>query len=79
MEIPILIGVDGEARDIIEKFNAGLYYEPENEKDFISKVIRLIDSKDDLKEFKGGGADLAFAYERKKLAKKMLTILKNTR
>ena len=29
--IPILIGVDGKARSIIEKYNAGLFYEPENE------------------------------------------------
>ena len=34
MEIPILMGVDGEARQIVESYKAGLCFEPESKKDF---------------------------------------------
>lgn len=38
MEIPILLGVDGEARHIIESYQAGLCFEPESEEDFNNKL-----------------------------------------
>lgn len=75
MEIPILIGVDGEARSIVENYKAGLFYEPENETDFILKAKRMLDNKEDYDGFKKGGAELAIAYDRKKLALKMLYVL----
>lgn len=75
MEIPILIGVDGEARSIVENYKAGLFYEPENEIDFILKAKRMLDNKEDYDGFKKGGAELAIAYDRKKLALKMLYVL----
>jgi glycosyltransferase involved in cell wall biosynthesis len=41
MEVPILLGVDGEARQLfIEKGNAGYYFEPENSIE-LAKVIEL--------------------------------------
>lgn len=75
MQIPILIGVDGEARSIIEKFEAGLYYEPENKNDFISKIEEICISET-LKKCKEGGIKLANAYNRKRLANKMLKTIK---
>lgn len=41
MERPILIGVDGEARKIIEDAKCGIYFEPENTDDLIDKINRL--------------------------------------
>jgi glycosyltransferase involved in cell wall biosynthesis len=39
---PILLGVDGEARELfIEEGNAGLYYEPENAEELIEKIKTL--------------------------------------
>jgi glycosyltransferase involved in cell wall biosynthesis len=38
---PILLGVDGEAREIVETYPAGLYFEPENEADFLEKLYTL--------------------------------------
>ena len=35
MHIPIMLGVDGEARKLVEQYGAGLYYEPENKADFL--------------------------------------------
>jgi glycosyltransferase involved in cell wall biosynthesis len=70
MEIPILLGVDGEARGLVEEFKAGLYFEPENEKDFIKK-LEMIMRPELRNSFKRGGKNLAMAYDRKKMARMM--------
>lgn len=42
MRKPILLGVDGEAREIfIENGNCGLFFEPENEADLTEKIMQL--------------------------------------
>jgi glycosyltransferase involved in cell wall biosynthesis len=42
MELPILLGVDGEARDLfIEQGKCGLYFEPENAKRLAEGVLKL--------------------------------------
>ena len=74
MEIPIFIGVDGEARSIIEQYNAGLFYQPEDHDSFIKELNEIL-IPDNYKEFKTGCRKLALAFDRKKLAKKMLEII----
>ena len=78
MQIPILIGVDGEARAIVEKYNAGLFYEPENMNDFIEKTKQIFSDSNKLKEIKLGASKLANDFDRKILAKKMLQIIEDT-
>lgn len=42
MQLPILLGVDGEARDLfIEQGKCGLYFEPENAKELVNCVLKL--------------------------------------
>ncbi len=41
MEKPLLLGVDGEARKIVEDAKCGLYFEPENVDDLIQKINQL--------------------------------------
>jgi len=42
MKVPLLLGVDGEAKEhFIDKAKAGLYFEPENSKDLAEKVSQL--------------------------------------
>ncbi|HWY13134.1 MAG TPA: glycosyltransferase family 4 protein [Bacteroidia bacterium] len=42
MQVPILLGVDGEARELfIEKGKCGLYFEPENTNELIQKVTEI--------------------------------------
>jgi glycosyltransferase involved in cell wall biosynthesis len=77
MQIPILIGVDGEARSIVEEYNAGLFYEPENQKDFIEKTKKLFSDDAQLKTYKTGCEKLAHAFDRKLLANKMLDIIQS--
>ncbi len=43
MEIPVLLGVDGEARELfINKGKSGIYFEPENETQLIAAINELV-------------------------------------
>lgn len=77
MGIPILMGVEGEAKQIVESYNAGVCFEPENEDDFFSK-LRIFENKEKYSSFKKGCLDLANDFDRKKLADKMYGIIENT-
>lgn len=72
---PILLGVEGEAKDIVSSNNAGLVFEPENKSEFLEGVKKI--SSDDLlyKELQKGCSELAEKFDRKRLASKMLKIL----
>jgi glycosyltransferase involved in cell wall biosynthesis len=76
MEKPTLLGVRGQAQKILEEYHAGICFEPENEKDFIDKLMILKDKKVYL-ECQEGCKLLAKAYDRKKLAKEMLEIIQS--
>lgn len=78
MEIPILLGVDGEARSIIEQYDAGLFYEPENKGDFIQKVDQLFSDSRRIDNCKAGCRKLARDFDRKILANKMLSIISDS-
>ena len=78
MRKPILLGVEGHAKEIIDRYGAGVSYEPENEKDFIDKVYLLKNDKDLYNRCKRGCIELTLNYDRKILAEKMLNIVKST-
>lgn len=70
MNKPVLIGVDGEARTIIEDSNAGLYFKPEDSEDLVEKInilfhnpTLLANMKRDMKE------TVLKRYNRRELAK----------
>lgn len=75
MEKPILLGVDGEARELVEKYQAGLYFEPENESEFIAAINKLKNDKDLYSHCQKGGSILAKDFDRKLLAKNMLEFI----
>jgi len=77
MAIPIILGVDGEVRDIVEKYQAGLYFEPENRAEFIRVVNKMRDDKELYHELQKGCLLLAKGFDRKILASQMLLELKN--
>jgi len=79
MQKPTLLGVEGQAQEIIEEYNAGICFEPENEQDFIDKLQELKNNKGLYVSCQSGCEKLAIAYDRKMLADKMLVILKNLR
>lgn len=76
MEIPILMGVEGEAKEIVESYNAGVCFDPENEADFMAK-LKIITDPDYQSAFKEGCKKLATDFDRNHLAEKMLTVLHN--
>lgn len=77
MGIPILMGVEGESKEIVEGYGAGLCFVPENEEDFLSKLNDL--QKDEVYlKCKEGCLRLADAFDRKKLAENMYEIITKT-
>jgi glycosyltransferase involved in cell wall biosynthesis len=75
MNVPMLLGVNGESRTIIEQYNAGVYFEPENESDFISKLNTIRTKIQPENIFIAGCRRMADDFDRKKLARQMLEIL----
>lgn len=77
MEKPILLGVDGQARQIVEEHNAGLFFEPENEAAFITAIRKLASDQTLYAELQEGCRKLAKSYDRANLADKMLDTLQS--
>lgn len=78
MEIPIIMGVEGEAKDIIDSYGAGLCFEPENEADFNDKLDKLLADDALYEKCKEGCRALSNDFDRKVLAAKMLKVIENT-
>ena len=76
MAKPTLLGVEGQAKEIIEKYNAGLCFEPENTNDFLEKLQLIKDNKELYQGLQNGCKELAIKFDRKQLADKMLDIIK---
>lgn len=77
MQVPIVLGVDGEARNLVESFHAGLFYEPENKDDLLDK-IRILTLDSNLRQrCARGGAELAASFDRKRLAATFLEHIQN--
>ena len=78
MEIPILMGVQGEAQSIVEGYGAGLCFEPENEADFGRQLEKLMDPEV-YESCKAGCRRLAADFDRKALAARMLEVLREAK
>lgn len=47
MELPVLLGVDGEARELfINKGNCGIYFEPENVSELVKAILEISTNKE---------------------------------
>ena len=75
MEVPVLLGVEGEAKEMIEHYGAGLCFEPENESEFQICLSTLLQDEIFYEKCQQGCRLLALDFDRKKLALKMLTVL----
>lgn len=67
---PILLGVEGESKTLIEKYKVGLAFEPENEKSFLKSLIQL-NKLNDL-EFKSKCDTMLIDFDRNIIAEKMI-------
>lgn len=74
MEVPILLGVDGEAKEIINRYQAGITFHPENRQSFHQAIDQATESirNGSYQQMQQGCRDLAREYDRKKLAETML-------
>lgn len=77
MQTPILLGVDGEVREIVASYNAGIYFEPENKNEFLKAISDLRNDSLKYSSFQQGCNSLALDFDRKKLATRMLKELKS--
>lgn len=75
MGIPILMGVQGEAQEIVESHGAGLCFEPENAADFKAKLAQLA-QPDVYEACRQGCFRLANDFDRKELAARMLEVIR---
>ena len=78
MRKPILLGVSGEAQEIIEQYSAGLYFEPENKQQFLDQLNKLVNDKKLYEKCQDGCIALAKDFDRKLLASDMLEIIEKT-
>ncbi|MFD2532971.1 glycosyltransferase family 4 protein [Gracilimonas halophila] len=72
---PIILGVEGQAKKIIDEFGAGVHFEPENTEEFIQAVNKLKDDRVLYNTLSKNALKLAQAYDRKVLAKEMLDLI----
>ncbi|MCA9188965.1 MAG: glycosyltransferase family 4 protein [Planctomycetales bacterium] len=73
---PIILGVRGEAAEILHDFNAGLQMEPENEHDLASAVVRLAEDPEYAAQLGiNGRVAVMEKYRRDVLAAEYLSLL----
>ena len=76
---PIVLGVDGESRELIEAGGCGLCIEPENDEDLASAILKLAKNPQLAKELgEKGKSHVASRFDREILAKEYLEILERT-
>jgi hypothetical protein len=75
MQRPILLGVDGLARELIETYQAGIFFQPENKESFLQAVQRLKEDRELYTACQKGCRRLAEDFDRRKKAEEMYQIL----
>lgn len=73
---PIVLGVDGEARNIVEDAEAGIFSKPEDVLDLREKITFMLDNKKRAHYGNNGRKYVEQFYDRNKLADDYLNILK---
>ncbi len=76
MRRPILLGVEGQAKEIIDEFGAGLSFVPEDKASFLVALDSITDPATQSALVAGCDA-LAAAYDRRRLAAQMLAALES--
>ncbi len=75
---PIVIGIDGVARKLVEESGAGIYVEPENSQDFVNAVRKLKNDPDLCKKFGDQGFEyVSKHFSREVLAEKYVEIIES--
>ena len=75
MECPLLLGVDGLARELIETYQAGIFFQPENKISFLQAVRRLKKDQELYAACQKGCRRLAEDFDRSTKAQEMYQIV----
>lgn len=76
MERPVILGVDGESREIVEKSNTGICIEPENAEELAAAVLKLDGDTELLHKLGNNGREFVEGYyNRDTLANEYLSLL----
>jgi glycosyltransferase involved in cell wall biosynthesis len=75
MELPILLGVQGESADIVRSTGVGEVFEPENAGELAGKILALKQDRERYQDMKRNCSEAAKEYNRTALAKRMLATL----
>ena len=71
---PILLGVEGESKKLIEKYRVGIPFNPEDKDSFLDALNKISEINND--EFKGNADKMLIDFDRKVLASTMLDFVK---
>lgn len=79
MQVPIILGVEGEAKELfIDEANAGLFYEPENELELSNQILALVKNESLMKELGSNGAKyVSEKFNRDTIAESLYKEIKN--
>jgi len=73
---PILMGVEGESRKIIENARCGIFFEPENSEDLVARVLEFSENGKDAQLMGHNGHNFVMAnFNRKKIAAEMIDLI----
>jgi glycosyltransferase involved in cell wall biosynthesis len=75
MELPILLGVQGESADIVRSTGVGEAFEPENARELARRLLALKQDNERYQDMKRHCAEAAKQFDRANLAQKMLAII----
>jgi glycosyltransferase involved in cell wall biosynthesis len=74
--VPVLVALDGEAKELIEKSRGGLLVEPENPEDMAQKILRLYQDADLCRRLGENGREYVRAhYNREEIAKRFENLI----
>ncbi|MFC4712919.1 glycosyltransferase family 4 protein [Planococcus dechangensis] len=77
---PILLGIDGVARELIEESKSGFYVDPENPQEFAEKVLKLKNDSLHSKELGENGFNFVTQnFSRESLAKQYIKVLEEVK
>lgn len=78
MGIPIILGVDGEARNLVEESGIGLTIPPESGNSLVTAILRIKEEQDLALRLRHACLRASPKFDRRELAKRMLEALAET-
>jgi glycosyltransferase involved in cell wall biosynthesis len=78
MGIPVVLGVEGEARSLVEELGIGLTIPPESVRSLVTAILRIKEEQDLALRLRKACLKASAKFDRQELAKAMLESLQET-